>query len=171
MDTVPVPYIKMINGKPVRMIPVSTIPMPTEEISGVLEISGSDAHGVIRPEFRPGDRDVYIPANLIRQSYMRPGDFVTVVARTPKENEKFWGFVEVKKINGEVPEKMKTRPLFHRLTPIYPKEKILLETGKEPLVTRLIDLVAPIGRGQRGLVVSPPKAGKTTILKEIASGI
>lgn len=174
MDTVPAPYIKMINGKPVRMVPVSNPalnPMPTEEIVGVLEVSGSDSHGVIRPEFRAGDNDVYLTSSLIRQYYMRPGDILTVLARAPRENEKYWSFVELKAVNGQPWEKMKVRPLFHRLTPIYPREKLVLETNKETLSTRLIDLVAPIGRGQRGLVVSPPKAGKTTILKEIASGV
>ncbi len=138
---------------------------------GVLEVSGSDSHGVIRPEFRAGDNDVYLTSSLIRQYYMRPGDILTVLARAPRENEKYWSFVELKAVNGEPWEKMKVRPLFHRLTPIYPREKLVLETNKETLSTRLIDLVAPIGRGQRGLVVSPPKAGKTTILKEIASGV
>lgn len=190
MDNGPVPYIKMINGKPVRMVPVprpmastlSSAPRPItpvipaapvvmEDITGVLEISGSDSHGVIRPDFRPGDRDVYIPSIQIRQTPMRPGDLVTVSAKAPRESEKYWGYGELKLINGESPEKMRIRPHFQKLTPIYPNQKIVTESTKEVLATRLIDLVAPIGRGQRGLIVSPPKAGKTTILKEIASGV
>jgi transcription termination factor Rho len=172
----PVPYIKMINGKPVRMVPVvrngvQPTSAPVEEIAGVLEVSGADGHGVIRPEFKPSDRDVYIPGMQVRQNYLRPGDLVTVSARAPREGERYWGFAEVRKINGESAEKMRVRPVFHRLTPIYPNQKITLETGKEPLSTRMIDLVAPIGRGQRGLIVSPPKAGKTTVLKEIATGV
>lgn len=174
----PAPYIKMINGKPVRMVPVvrngATAPVvagPVEEIVGVLEISGADGHGVVRPEFKPCDRDVYMPGMQIRQVGLRPGDIVTVGARAPRENDRYWGFVEIRKINGESPEKMRQRPVFHRLTPVYPDQKIVLETGKEPLSTRMIDLVAPIGRGQRGLIVSPPKAGKTTVLKEIATGV
>lgn len=142
-----------------------------EEISGVLEISGADGHGVIRPEFRPSDRDVYLMSTVIRGSNLRFGDYVACKARKPRETDRYYSFVSLEKINGVGPGEVKARTKFERGTPIYPYQKIKLETGKEPLSNRLIDLVAPIGRGQRGLIVSPPKAGKTTIIKEIATGI
>ncbi len=155
------------------MAPRPSLPaaMPVEEITGVLEISPTESHGIIRSEFRPSDRDVYIPMMAIRQNSLRPGDGVRVLARTPRENEKYFGFVEVKAVLDKTVEEMRRRPIFHKLTPVYPDQKITLETDKEPLSTRLIDMIAPIGRGQRGLIVSTPKAGKTTILKEISTGI
>src|SRR5260221_4969957 len=92
-------------------------------------------------------------------------------ARPPKDNERYWGLLKVEKVNEKPADQMEKRPKFEDLTPIYPNKHLILETGQLPLSTRMIDLVAPIGFGQRGLVVSPPKAGKTTILKEIAAGI
>ena len=92
-------------------------------------------------------------------------------AREPKENERYYGLLKVEKVNDLDAEKLASRPRFDDLVPIYPKSQIILETGKTPLSTRIIDLLAPIGFGQRGMIVSPPKAGKTTILKELAYGI
>jgi transcription termination factor Rho len=150
---------------------IATEPVITEEISGILDIVGADGRGIVRQGFRPSEADVLIPALMSRQVKLRAGDVVTGLARRPKETEPYWTMIQVTKVNGEEPAKMFERAKFDKGTPIYPFEKLKLETGKETLSTRLIDLVAPIGRGQRGLIVSPPKAGKTTIIKEIASGI
>lgn len=142
----------------------------SEVIRGVLDTS-TDGHGVLRSNFAPSDRDAYISTSQIRRFGLRPGDIIEGPARAPKENERYWGLLKVDSINGVKPEDMTQRVKFHHLTPVYPDEKIKLETGAEPLSTRLIDLVAPIGKGQRGMIVSPPKAGKTTIMKEIATGV
>ncbi len=153
--------------------------VPTEEVKGVLEIM-SEGHGFLRPKYIPSDKDVYISASQIRRFYLRPGDLVEGAARPPKETERYFGLLQVNKVNGEDAEKLVADPVtgkrvkrtrFEDLTAIYPNRHLKLETGKQPLSQRVIDLVAPIGFGQRGLIVSPPKAGKTTILKDIASGI
>ena len=102
---------------------------------------------------------------------LRPGDLVEGVARPPKDTERYFGLLKVEKVNDVVADDSLRRPYFDDLTPIYPDKQIVLETGKTPISTRIIDLIAPIGFGQRGLIVSPPKAGKTTILKDIAAGI
>lgn len=107
----------------------------------------------------------------IRRFLLRNGDMVEGQARPPKDNERFWGLLKVEKVNEMPAEQMEKRPKFEDLTPVYPNKLLRLETGQHPLSTRMIDLVAPIGFGQRGLIVSPPKAGKTTILKEIAAGV
>jgi transcription termination factor Rho len=130
-----------------------------------------DQHGVLREDFAPGGRDVYISNSQIRRFNLRPGDVVTGPARSPKENERFWGLLKVEKVNGKDYADGTVRPNFDKLTPIFPDEKLVLETDRKKLITRVIDLVAPIGKGQRGLIVSPPKAGKTTVLKDIAEGI
>lgn len=151
--------------------------VPTEEVSGVLDIM-PDGHGFLRPKYIPSDRDVYISASQIRRFNLRSGDLVIGAARPPKENERYFGLLQVNLINGQNAEKFVSqngdrikRVKFEDLTAIYPNRHLKLETGKFPLSQRVIDLVSPIGFGQRGLIVSPPKAGKTTILKEIASGI
>jgi transcription termination factor Rho len=151
-----------------RVIPDADL--PTETVSGILELSG-DQHGVLRENFVPGGRDVYISSSQIKRFNLRPGDIVTGPARAPKENERYWGLLKVEQVNGKDFIDEDKRPIFDRLVPIFPNEKLVLETVKTKLVTRVIDLVAPIGKGQRGLIVSPPKAGKTTVLKEIAEGI
>lgn len=143
---------------------------PTETILGILDTS-PDGHGLLRPNFSPSDRDAYISSSQIRKFRLKPGDLVAGPARAPKENERYWGLLKVEKVNGLSPDEVDRSVKFSNLTPIYPNERITLETGTEPFSTRIIDLVAPIGKGQRGLIVSPPKAGKTTILKEIATGI
>jgi transcription termination factor Rho len=102
---------------------------------------------------------------------LRAGDTVIGQVRPPKENEKYFGLLRVEAVNNVDPEQAKRRPWFDRLTPIFPREQLCLESGQFPLSTRLLDMLAPIGRGQRGLIVSPPKAGKTTILKQIANGL
>jgi len=146
------------------------IAVPTETVKGILDIM-PEGHGFLRPKFTPSDRDVYISQSQIRRFLLRNGDEVTGQARQPKDNERYWGLLKVEKINGMEAEGMTERPRFDDLTPIYPSVHLKLETGQLPLSTRIIDLLSPIGFGQRGLIVSPPKAGKTTILKEIATGI
>ncbi len=162
---------------------IRTRDVPTEEVEGILDIM-PEGHGFLRPKYIPSDKDVYISASQIRRFNLRPGDFVEGGARLPKEQERYFGLLQVVKVNGQDAEKMVTDPSalasgrtrqkrvrFEDLTAIYPNKHLKLETGKQPLSQRVIDLIAPIGFGQRGLIVSPPKAGKTTILKDIASGI
>lgn len=151
-----------------RMIPDAN--WPTEEKTGMLEMM-SEGHGILRAEFVPSNDDVYISSSQIKRFKLRPGDLVTGPARKPKDNERYWGLLKVEKVNDKEFNDESRRPDFDRLTPIFPNEKLKLETDKKKLSTRVIDLVAPIGKGQRGLIVSPPKAGKTTILKDLAVGI
>ncbi len=146
------------------------INVPTETVKGILDLT-AEGHGFLRPKFTPSDKDVYISQSQIRRFLLRNGDEVEGQARQPKENERYWGLLKVEKINGVVAEEMVNRPRFDDLTPIYPNTLLRLETGQFPLSTRIMDLLSPIGFGQRGLIVSPPKAGKTTILKEIAAGV
>jgi transcription termination factor Rho len=126
---------------------------------------------VLRSEYRENDRDAYISGSQVRRFRLRPGDMVTGPARRPKENERYWGLLRVDQVNDVPVAEAYNRPDFSRLTPVYPNDRLELETGAEPLSNRMIDLVAPIGKGQRAMVVSPPKAGKTTILKDLATGI
>ena len=138
---------------------------------GILEII-DDGIGFLRAErYMPGPDDIYVSQSQIRRFGLRTGDMVVGQVRPPKDNEKYYGLLRVEAVNGLDPETAKRRPTFERLTPIFPEEKLRLETRPNILATRLLDLVAPIGRGQRGLIVSPPKAGKTTVLKQIANGI
>jgi len=138
---------------------------------GVLEII-QDGIGFLRSDhLLPGPDDVYVSQSQIRRFGLRTGDMVIGQVRPPKETEKYYGLLRVEAVNGLDPEAAKKRPDFERLTPIFPNEQIKLETDRHILATRLLDMLAPIGRGQRGLIVSPPKAGKTTVLKQIANGI
>jgi len=143
---------------------------PTETVQGYLDVQ-PEGHGFLRPKFIPSSRDIYISQSQIRRFMLRAGDLVEGVARPPKDTERYYGLLKVEKVNGITAENQTTRPFFDDLTAIYPKSQIVLATGKKPISTRIIDLVAPIGFGQRGMIVSPPKAGKTTVMKEIAAGI
>lgn len=143
---------------------------PTENVVGFLDIQ-PEGHGFLRPKFIPSARDIYISQSQIRRFLLRGGDRVEGVARPPKDTERYYGLLKVEKVNDSPADESMNRPHFDDLTAIYPDRQLVLSTGKLPLSTRVIDLVAPIGFGQRGMVVSPPKAGKTTILKEIAAGI
>lgn len=142
----------------------------TERVQGYLDVM-REGHGFLRPRFRPSDKDIYISASQIRRFRLRPGDDVIGLGRPPKENERYFGLLKIEKVNDLEAEKSMTRPYFDELTPIYPNTQLTLSTDQEPLSTRIIDLVSPIGLGQRGMIVSPPKAGKTTIMKQIAGGI
>lgn len=138
---------------------------------GVLEII-EDGFGFLRGDrFLPGPDDIYVSQSQIRRFGLRTGDRVSGQVRPPKDNEKFFSLLRVEAVNGVDPETARRRPNFDKLTPIFPLEQIHLETMPNVLSTRLLDLVAPIGKGQRGLIVSPPKAGKTLLLKAIANGI
>ena len=138
---------------------------------GVLDIV-DDGFGFLRGEsLLPGPNDIYVSQTQIRRFGLRTGDYVTGLVRSPKDNEKYFGMVRVESVNALDPEVAKQRPHFEQLTPIFPNRMIDLETSATNLSTRLINLIAPIGRGQRGLIVSPPKAGKTMLLKAIANGV
>jgi len=138
---------------------------------GILEIM-SDGVGNLRSgHYQPGPYDVYVSQSQIRRYSMRNGDLIIGQVRPPRESERLFGLMKVELINGMDPEEARHRPSFEQLTPIFPEVRFDLETDRHTLATRLINLVAPIGRGQRGLIVSPPKAGKTTILKQIANAI
>ncbi|MBL8058439.1 MAG: transcription termination factor Rho [Anaerolineales bacterium] len=138
---------------------------------GVLEIV-EDGIGFLRAEhYLPGPEDIYVSQSQIRRFGLRTGDMVIGQVRAPKDSEKYFGLLRVETVNGLDPETAKRRPAFESLTPIFPDRRFDLETNKHILSTRLLNLIAPIGMGQRGLIVSPPKAGKTTVLKEVANAI
>ncbi|HNT04212.1 MAG TPA: transcription termination factor Rho [Bacillota bacterium] len=138
---------------------------------GILEIL-PDGFGFLRSDnYQSGDRDTYISPSQIRRFNLRTGDRITGITRAPKEGEKFPALLYVQGVNGDNPESVIRRPYFEDLTPIFPNRKIVLESNPKDLSTRIIDLLAPIGMGQRGMIVSPPKAGKTILLKKIANSI
>ncbi|MFW6265951.1 MAG: transcription termination factor Rho [Halanaerobiales bacterium] len=139
---------------------------------GVLEIINNEGYGFLRPsKYLPSSDDIYISASQIRRFDLRTGDVVSGQVREPKESERYFALLRIEAVNFQDPEKAKNRPHFEDLTPLYPREKYTLEHKPDDISTRLIDLISPIGKGQRGLIVSPPKAGKTVLLKKIANGI
>jgi transcription termination factor Rho len=138
---------------------------------GVLEII-DEGIGFLRSEhYLPGPDDIYVSQTQIRRFNLRTGDMVIGQVRPPKDSEKYYGLLRVEAVNGLDPETAKHRPTFEQLTPIFPQVRFNLETNPRITSTRLLNLIAPIGKGQRGLIVSPPKAGKTTVLKEVANAI
>src|SRR5512140_2142623 len=138
---------------------------------GILEIM-SEGIGFLRnSNYRISDQDVYVSQAQLRRHDLRSGDLVIGHVRPPRESERHYGLLKVETINGLDPDEIKYRPAFESLTPIFPDQRFDLELDRHTLATRLINLVTPIGRGQRGLIVSPPKAGKTTILKQCANAI
>ncbi|KRN90593.1 transcription termination factor Rho [Ligilactobacillus ceti] len=142
-------------------------------MTGILDIvSQQDGFGFLRPiNYGPSQEDIYISASQIRRFGLRNGDKIAGKARPPKANERYYGLMYVESVNGKAPEEAKGRPHFPALTALYPEKQIVLSTTQEQLSTRMIDLFAPIGYGQRGLIVAPPKAGKTSLLKAIAKGL
>lgn len=152
-----------------RMIPDAGL--PTEFVMGVLDIA-NEGSGLLRPSrFAPSDHDVYISSSQIRRFNLRVGDMIGGQARRPKENERYWGLLKVETVNGEPVESVGQRANFDDMTVVYPEERIKLTTDKDTLTTRVIDIIAPVGFGQRALIVSPPKAGKTWLVKDIVTGI
>ncbi|KGM96274.1 transcription termination factor Rho [Clostridium novyi A str. 4552] len=144
----------------------------SDSAKGVLEIIENNNYGFLRGEnYLTGPKDIYVSPSQIRRFNLKTGDEVTGKVRTAKDGEKFQALIYVEKINGENPEKAVGRKRFEKLTPIYPNERIRLQTGQGDLSSRLMDIISPIGKGQRGLIVAPPKAGKTTLLKKIAYSI
>lgn len=138
---------------------------------GVLEIL-PDGYGFLRTNnYLPSSEDIYVSQSQIKRFGIATGDMISGQVRSPKEGERYFSLLRVEAINDQAPEKIKERTLFSNLTPIYPEEKLKLESGAYPISGRIMDMLAPIGKGQRALIVSPPKAGKTTILKEIANAI
>ena len=141
------------------------------EAQGVLEIM-PDGYGFLRPfTYLPSQDDIYVSPSQIRKFELRTGDRVGGQVRSPKDNERFFALLRVQDVNGFPPEDSVERIFFDALTPLYPRERLVLETSSQELSTRIIDLVSPIGKGQRGLIVAPPKAGKTILLQKIAQGI
>lgn len=140
-------------------------------MEGVLEIL-PEGYGFLRPiNYLPSSEDIYISQSQIRRFDLRMGDLVSGKVRPPKENERYFGLLQVEAVNGEDPDLAAERLHFPALTPLYPQNKLVLETSPERVSARLMDLIAPVGLGQRGLIVAPPKAGKTILLKEIANSI
>ena len=140
---------------------------------GILDIL-NDGYGFLRnPDTEDNNDDIYVSQSQVRRFNLRQGDKVAGQVRQPKDKERYYGLTKVEMVNGFDPEssQMKERPIFEKLTPIYPNERLTLETGNKPFSTRLIDIFSPIGKGQRALIVAPPKAGKTILLKDIAQGI
>jgi transcription termination factor Rho len=138
--------------------------------TGILDIL-PEGYGFLRTSgYLPGPTDVYVSLSQVRRFALRKGDTVTGAIRQPKDNEKYFALLRIDNVNGMDPEEAKQRPVFEKLTPLFPDQRVRLEHSPTGVSERIIDLIAPIGKGQRGMVVSPPKAGKTTVLKQIANG-
>ena len=150
------------------MSPSAKGPIKAEGILAIV----NDGYGFLRQDSKNSAvSDVYVSQSQIRRFRLRPGDQILGQVRPPKNDERYFGLVRVEEVNGVRPESSRDRAKFESLTPIFPIERFQLETSPRNLATRLIDLLAPTGRGQRGLIVSPPKAGKTSLLKDIAHGV
>jgi transcription termination factor Rho len=139
--------------------------------TGILDVL-PEGYGFLRTQgYLPSQGDIYASLSQIRRFGLRKGDQITGAVRAPKDNEKYWALLRIDTVNGVSPDEARGRREFEKLTPLFPEERFRLENGPLAVTERIIDLVAPIGKGQRGMVVSPPKAGKTTVLKQIANGI
>lgn len=169
-----IPYYSQMNKKELSLavIRAQEEKQGYFEVSGVLDKINSQDFGFLRPiNYSHSNEDIYISASQMTRFSLRNGDKITGTARPPKAGERYYGLMNVKLVNGKNPEEARERPHFPALTPLYPDRRINLESSENELSARMIDLVAPIGFGQRGLIVAPPKIGKTTLLKEIANGI
>ncbi len=143
----------------------------TKEISGILDIL-PDGYGFLRSDgYNSGDEDIYVPPVQVRRFRLKTGDYIVGLTREKREKEKFSPLIYVNSVNYEGPENLRNRRNFENLTPIYPNSRLKLENDQKNISTRIIDLVSPIGKGQRGMIVAPPKTGKTTLLKSIANAI
>lgn len=155
--------VKMLSSKPNEIL----------YGEGVLQVL-SDGFGFLRSpnyNYLPSAEDIYVSPAQIRRFGLRKGDTLFGTIRSPKEKEKYFALLKVNKINGKTPEELKDRILFENLTPLYPEERLVMETGKEKFTTRVLDLAAPIGKGQRAMIVAPPKTGKTILMQDIANAI
>ena len=165
------------NQRPQQSQKKTEVPQDTNGLDsgmvayGILE-KLPDGFGFIRSDnYLPGENDVYVSPSQVRRFNLKTGDMIKGSIRVPKENEKFKALLYVQEVNGEAPSLASKRPNFEDLTPIFPNERLHLETTPHNFAPRLIDFIAPVGKGQRGMIVAPPKAGKTTLLKQIANSI
>ncbi|WP_319468061.1 transcription termination factor Rho [uncultured Trichococcus sp.] len=169
-----IPYYSQMNKKELSL---AVIRAQEEKqgffmTEGILDIVSQEGFGFLRPiNYSPSQEDIYISTSQIRRFDLRNGDKVAGKARPPKASERYYGLMQVSTVNGKRPDQAKERSHFPGLTPIYPNHQMKLETTRTNVTARMIDLFSPIGFGQRGMIVAPPKAGKTTLLKEIANGI
>lgn len=169
-----IPYYSQMNKKELSLavLRVQEEKQGYFQVSGVLDKIYNQDFGFLRPiNYSHSNEDIYISASQMTRFGLRNGDKITGTARPPKSGERYYGLMNVRQVNGKDPEEARERPHFPALTPLYPDRRIQLEASPNELSARILDLIAPIGFGQRGLIVAPPKVGKTTILKEIANGI
>lgn len=169
-----IPYYGQMNKKELALAILRAQEEATGffQVEGVLDINRAEGFGFLRPiNYSSSQEDIYISSSQIRRFDLRNGDLVSGTARPPRQGEKFNGLMQVGFVNGKDPEEAKERDHFPGLTPLYPEKQMVLETTLGRIASRMLDLICPIGFGQRGLIVAPPKAGKTSLLKEIANGI
>ncbi len=169
-----IPYYGQMNKKELALAILRAQEEATGffQVEGVLDINRAEGFGFLRPiNYSSSQEDIYISSSQIRRFALRNGDLVSGTARPPRQGEKFNGLMQVGFVNGKDPEEAKERDHFPGLTPLYPEKQMVLETTRGRIASRMLDLICPIGFGQRGLIVAPPKAGKTSLLKEIANGI
>ena len=169
-----IPYYGQMNKKELALAIIRAQEEATGffQVEGVLDINRAEGFGFLRPiNYSSSQEDIYISSSQIRRFDLRNGDLVSGTARPPRQGEKFNGLMQVGFVNGKDPEEAKERDHFPGLTPLYPEKQMILETTRGRIASRMLDLISPIGFGQRGLIVAPPKAGKTSLLKEIANGI
>ena len=169
-----IPYYGQMNKKELALAIIRAQEEATGffQVEGVLDINRAEVFGFLRPiNYSSSQEDIYISSSQIRRFDLRNGDLVSGTARPPRQGEKFNGLMQVGFVNGKDPDEAKERDHFPGLTPLYPEKQMILETTRGRIASRMLDLICPIGFGQRGLIVAPPKAGKTSLLKEIANGI